>query len=110
MSECIFLAETVSCPVTIAGRNPSDREENAGATIKVEAVAAAAVVEAAAEVAVGTKTGTDATTTTGLSRCREMSAWNRICSVRAILVSILANMKIYLLKQPGTTSRLTLHL
>lgn len=42
--------------------------------------------------------------------CRRMNAWNRNCLVQEIQESISANTKIFLLKQPGIKSLVTLHL
>lgn len=90
---------SVTCPVMIAGRNRKSLDMGGVGMRTVEA-----------GVDAGMTAETVAMRPTGPFPRQRTLSWNWSCSVAGIQESTSASMRIYLLKQPVTTSRVTLHL
>lgn len=91
---------SVTCHVTIAGRNQKDRE------IRVAAVGTTTTLVAED----GTIAETAETRTTGLFRQQEIPNWSKSSSVAEIRESTSASTKTYPLRLRDMTSHVTLHL
>lgn len=95
--------ESVTCPVMIVGRNRRNHARVAGGGTKAEMIEN--------QVVDGTTTETtDVMKVIGQSHYQKTIELNKNCLGQATPELILANTKIFLLKQPGIKSRVTLHL
>lgn len=95
--------ESVTCPVMIVGRNRRNHARVVGDGMKAEMIENQVVGGTTTEI-------TDVMKMTGQFHCQKTIELNKNYLGQATPESISASTKIFLLKQPGIKSRVTLHL